>query len=477
MEAALVGPLGRTIIGPTKVTIGRAPDNTIVLSDPRASSHHAEVRPEGASFSVVDLGSSNGTFVNEQQVFGATSRLLQPGDAVRIGDTRFMFEMANVSQSYAGGSTMRATPPPPPPAAGAASNFAGNTSYGLPENYGGYQGTIPAQSAYIPPQQPLSPYASETQMPTYVSSTGQQPSYTPSQSPNYTPLTGQQPLYTPPSPIYNPPPAPPQKRPPTRAIMLAVIALVIILVGIGGFFIVRPVCCGPNTNATATANANGTTIAHTNATATARALASSTPPTPTIPVSPYPSFTALALSDTLQTNSASQWGTGAECQFSSSGYQVSLAQQGYFKPCIAANTSFTDFAYQVDMVIRNGDCGGLIFRVTGSGNSLVYYVFQVCRDGTYSLFVQQNSSESNLLSSSSLTSSNIKQELNQQNVIAVAVQGSSISLYVNDVNTPIQTITDTSNFSKQGAIGVMAYAANSPTTVTFTNALVWTQSS
>ena len=483
MEAALVGPLGRTIIGPTKVTIGRAPDNTIVLSDLRASSHHAEVRPEGAYFSVVDLGSSNGTFVNEQQVFGNAPRLLQPGDMLRIGDTRFTFELAEASQSYSGGSTIRATPPPPPPA-GAAPNFAGNTSYGIPENYGGYQGTVPAQPSYIPPQpsytppQPPYPYASETQMPTYVASTGQQPSYTPSQSPNYTPSSGQQPSYTPPAPVYNPPPPSQPKRSPVRAIILAVIALVIIAGGVGGYFVIQHNTQISNAHATATANANGTTTAaQATAQAIARATAQANATATALVTSHYPSFTTLALHDTLQANSGSQWDTGGECQFSSSGYQVSLAQQGHFHPCFAENTTFTDFAYQVNLVIQNGDCGGLVFRATATSNSIVYYVFEICSTGTYDLFVQQNASNATLLPSSSPTSTNIKQGSNQQNVIAVAVQGSSISMYVNNLNTPIATVTDLGNASTQGAIGVMADAVNTPTTVTFTNALVWTQPS
>ena len=69
MEASLLGPFGRTLIGATSVTIGRAPDNTLVLSDSKASSHHAEIRFEAQYYNLVDLGSTNGTFVNGQQVF------------------------------------------------------------------------------------------------------------------------------------------------------------------------------------------------------------------------------------------------------------------------------------------------------------------------------------------------------------------------------------------------------------------------
>jgi serine/threonine protein kinase len=41
MAASLTGPLGRTVLGPTRLTIGRAADNQLVVTDPKASSHHA----------------------------------------------------------------------------------------------------------------------------------------------------------------------------------------------------------------------------------------------------------------------------------------------------------------------------------------------------------------------------------------------------------------------------------------------------
>lgn len=68
------------------LTLGRVDDNDIALDDDTfMSSHHAriEVRPEGVW--VVDLESTNGTFVNGQRVTG--DRSLRKGDRLQVGST------------------------------------------------------------------------------------------------------------------------------------------------------------------------------------------------------------------------------------------------------------------------------------------------------------------------------------------------------------------------------------------------------
>jgi len=87
---SLVLPDGRRIpLGEEPSLIGRSPDSTVVIADPRASRRHAEIRPSGNGFMVADLGSMNGTVVN-----GATVRehVLQDGDELRIGSTTLRFE-------------------------------------------------------------------------------------------------------------------------------------------------------------------------------------------------------------------------------------------------------------------------------------------------------------------------------------------------------------------------------------------------
>ncbi len=69
------------------ITIGRAPDNDVVLDSPVVSRHHAVVRREDGRFFLRDLNTPNGTFVNGRRV---RSAWLKPGDQVRIGPYRFV---------------------------------------------------------------------------------------------------------------------------------------------------------------------------------------------------------------------------------------------------------------------------------------------------------------------------------------------------------------------------------------------------
>ncbi len=71
------------------VTIGRGPDNTIAILDERASRYHCVLEPEGMGYAVRDLGSRNGTKVNEKKVDRA---VLGAGDIVRVGSHEWLFE-------------------------------------------------------------------------------------------------------------------------------------------------------------------------------------------------------------------------------------------------------------------------------------------------------------------------------------------------------------------------------------------------
>jgi hypothetical protein len=82
---------GRRIgIGAEIVTIGRLPECAIALADPNASRRHAQLRREGDSVILVDLGSLNGTRVNGIPV---REQRLAAGDQVTIGTTTLRFEV------------------------------------------------------------------------------------------------------------------------------------------------------------------------------------------------------------------------------------------------------------------------------------------------------------------------------------------------------------------------------------------------
>ncbi len=71
------------------VTVGRAADNDIILPSPKLSRHHARLTATPDGVLLEDLGSTFGTTVNGEPV---TTRLLQSGDLICLGDVRFRFE-------------------------------------------------------------------------------------------------------------------------------------------------------------------------------------------------------------------------------------------------------------------------------------------------------------------------------------------------------------------------------------------------
>jgi hypothetical protein len=87
---SLILPTGERIpLGERTITIGRKPESTIVLGDPNASRAHAEIRPHGAGFVMVDMGSTNGSRVNGVRV---SHHELSDGDELTFGNTRIRFE-------------------------------------------------------------------------------------------------------------------------------------------------------------------------------------------------------------------------------------------------------------------------------------------------------------------------------------------------------------------------------------------------
>jgi pSer/pThr/pTyr-binding forkhead associated (FHA) protein len=512
MEAALSGPNGRIVLGPTPVTIGRTQDNQLVVNDPKASTHHAEIRPDGQGYSITDLGSTNGTFVNGQRLTPHVPRQLNPGDAVRIGDTQYNYEGGSGDSGSQYASTVYAdnqgggfdqtvpaapfSPPPPPP----------STAYGA-NALQGYQSSSPnyppynagAQSPYPAPgaQQynagaPSYPGA----QPSYPPPAAPAPSYAQSQQ-SYTPPPSVPPGYQAPPPVYNPaqpaypPPvsqapsysaAPPQaprqpKRRSTGMIVLIAAIVLILIVASAGLLVVHnnqvqldnqhataTAVQGSHLTATAQVFATQTAVVNAQATATASVVAANPNPYP-------PNSGTLVLLDPLKDNSAGyNWaeqtvGSSGNCGFNGGAYHVSDTTTNFFVYCVAGNTNYSDFAYQVTMTIDKGDCGGIVFRADVSTSS--FYNFVVCQAGALELSVFSNNNGKVLIQPKDSTA--IKTGLNQQNVIGVVAQGSSINLYINNQN--VGSVTDSTLTS--GSIGAVAEAVNIASDAAYNNAKVW----
>ncbi|MBZ5686396.1 MAG: FHA domain-containing protein [Acidobacteriia bacterium] len=189
MEAALIGPNGRTTLGTMPLTIGRLPGNQLQITDSQASSRHAEIRSDdsGQGYSIVDLGSTNGTFVNEQRLSSNIPRLLKSGDTIRIGETFFTYEAigaAGIAPTFYVGSDNQNNAPGFQPTVAA------------PQPYTDYN----AQQGYAPPAPP--PPSAYQPPPTYQAS-----SYTPPAQPGFVP---------PPPGGYPPPVAPVQQQAKSR---------------------------------------------------------------------------------------------------------------------------------------------------------------------------------------------------------------------------------------------------------------------
>ncbi|MFC2030312.1 FHA domain-containing protein [Chloroflexota bacterium] len=69
------------------ITIGRDPENIVVVSDPLASRYHATIFWDSGEYLIQDVGSANGTYLNERPIVGPRS--MHHGDLLRVGHTAF----------------------------------------------------------------------------------------------------------------------------------------------------------------------------------------------------------------------------------------------------------------------------------------------------------------------------------------------------------------------------------------------------
>ncbi len=88
-RGSLVLAGGRSVpLTQPEVTIGRLPECDVVVDDPGASRQHARIRRTDGGFVLVDLGSTNGTLVNDGPI---QEHVLENGDRITIGETVLEF--------------------------------------------------------------------------------------------------------------------------------------------------------------------------------------------------------------------------------------------------------------------------------------------------------------------------------------------------------------------------------------------------
>ena len=80
------GDAHSTMLSKPVMSVGRAPDNDIVLKSKLVSNHHLQVDIQAGQVKITDLNSTNGTQVNGTRIPAGQGRVLNPGDVIRIGD-------------------------------------------------------------------------------------------------------------------------------------------------------------------------------------------------------------------------------------------------------------------------------------------------------------------------------------------------------------------------------------------------------
>ncbi|HSE37859.1 MAG TPA: FHA domain-containing protein, partial [Blastocatellia bacterium] len=122
------------LIDKNEVEIGKAPHNHITLTDPTVSNTHAIVIARDAGYTVVDLGSRNGTFINGERL-GSQAHTLKHGDKIQLGQTVLTFRnpaetAANITAVLSGEALeeVRRRAGVPPPGAGAPTSAQADTT-------------------------------------------------------------------------------------------------------------------------------------------------------------------------------------------------------------------------------------------------------------------------------------------------------------------------------------------------------------
>jgi DNA-binding CsgD family transcriptional regulator len=110
-------PSGRQLIplGTERVTVGKSSSNVVSLNDDSTVSRlHAVLENLGYAWSIRDVGSRNGTYINGEKI--STERVLRSGDELRVGKSKLVFwEVRDADEVTVGEATVSVAPTQPAP--------------------------------------------------------------------------------------------------------------------------------------------------------------------------------------------------------------------------------------------------------------------------------------------------------------------------------------------------------------------------
>jgi uncharacterized Zn finger protein (UPF0148 family) len=152
---------------------------------------------------------------------------------------------------------------------------------------------------------------------------------------------------------------------------------------------------------------------------------------------PYTSKGQLVLNNLLDDNSRAAWMNYTSdfrpinqgCAFQDGSYDIrkETQQTPGIRACLANETNFTNFAYQVEMQCLQGQSGGLVFRASELQR---FYYFYINTDGSYMLWLNAGAGAPGRLLMRG-TSPSIRQSDHRLNILAVVADGTMLRLYAN----------------------------------------------
>lgn len=183
----------------------------------------------------------------------------------------------------------------------------------------------------------------------------------------------------------------------------------------------------------------------------------------------YPSYLpghgTLVLADPLDGTRSLAWKPATGCSYTHSHYQVTTSENPLH---VCLGPHFRDFAFEVQMTIIKGDCGGIVLRADFKQN--VFYNFLVCQLGVFS-FAKYEGDRPGVGLLQPQRSPILNGDLHQSNTLGIYANGNTLMLYANSQRLGL--IHD--NASAEGKLGLDAIALSSnPTEVIYSNARVWT---